>query len=111
MKYGMPESEYIINGDVSDKSNGNSIQNIRIIRHLSEDYGDTVYTNQEGKYGFRFYNNETAYLIVEDIDGEENGGNFASQEIYVQFTSKDIVHKGKDNNKYSKTQNIELERK
>jgi putative lipoprotein (rSAM/lipoprotein system) len=97
-KYGMPV--YEINGIVTDKETSNPIQNIQIVRQVTSEYGDTVYTNIDGKYTFHS-DLSNFYLKVKDIDGEENGGDFATQEVNVKFTK----------NEYAKTVNIELEKK
>jgi len=116
-KYGMPADEYELKGSVTDSSN-KPIKNIRIIRERHyEDRNDTLYTNSEGKYGFRIYEDYSHYsgrpihLKIDDIDGEENGGEFVSTEMDVKFTDANLVKKGHRNkrgDKYVKTQNIKL---
>ena len=108
-------AEFEINGIVTDSSN-KPIQNIRIIKQEGRhtEPGDTLYTNSQGKYAFKFWGPDFVRLKVDDIDGEENGGEFESQEIDVRFTDADIVKKGRGNktaDKSVKTQNIKLERK
>ena len=107
-EYGVPYGDYKLNGVVTDKETSNPIQNIQVVQ-----YGDTIYTNTEGK--FTFYNDmNNLHLKIEDIDGEENGGDFESQEIEVKFTQADQVEKGEgkwNKGKFVKTQNIKLEKK
>ena len=114
-EYGEPYADYEIKGVITNKENAQPIQNIRVIQGW-----DTIYTDAEGKYAF---NNlgyfppspETLFhLKVEDIDGEENGGDFATQEIEVKITEDDRVRKGDGNwyeGKFEKTEDIELEKK
>ena len=105
-KYGMPADEFEIKGVVTNNAS-KPIPNIRVVR---QSY-DTLYTNSEGKYSFRFWGPESAHLKFEDIDGEENGGEFATREIDVKFTDADIVKKGRGNktgDSYVKTLNIIL---
>jgi len=111
--YGVPSADYEFKGTVTDKVNSKPIPNIRVI-HL--DRGDFAFTNAEGKYAFNYKDDlfDSFHLMVEDIDGEENGGDFESQEIKVEITRADQVKKGKENwdwGKYVKTVNIELEHK
>jgi len=114
-EYGMPYAEFEIKGLVTNKENADPIQNIRIIRNSY----DTLYTNQEGKYVFNFFYDMAPYpenvyhLKIEDIDGEENGGDYKTQEIDVKITQDDRVQKGSGwyEGKFAKTQNIELEYK
>jgi len=109
-KYGMPYACYEFKGVVTDKETSNPIQNIQIVRY---GYGDTTYSDIKGQ--FIFYNVDTKFhLKIEDIDGEENGGDFESQEIEVKFTQADQVEKGEgkwNKGKFVKTQNIKLEKK
>ena len=109
MEYGMPEGEYHFNGIVTDKETSNPIQNIQVV----SDRG-TIYTNSEGKFTCSDWMNSVFHLKIEDIDGEENGGDFESQEIEVKFTQADQVEKGDgkwNKGKFVKTQNIKLEKK
>ena len=119
MKYGMPENEYEIKGTITDSSN-KPIKAIRIIRErYYEDKNDTLYTNSEGRYSIKLYeeyhigSGMPINLKINDIDGEENGGEFVSTEIDVKFTGADLVKKGHGNkrgDKYVKTLNIKLYR-
>jgi len=103
--YGMPDEKYFnlceLNGIVTDKETSNPIQNIQIIRGDR----DTIHTDADGKYVFREFLSRY-HLKFEDIDGEENGGEFETQEIDVKFTQDDKVE-----GKFAKTINIELEKK
>jgi len=111
MKYGMPEDEFELNGIVTDRAN-EPIPNIRVIKQNYDN--DTLYTNSEGKYSFKFWNEvRFTHLKVEDIDGEENGGEFRPFQLNVVFTEADLVKKGKRNksgDKYARTENIRLYR-
>ena len=111
VEYGAPHGEYELKGVITDKASSNPLKNIQIVRQK----WDTVYTDAEGKYQFNrgWEEKETYYLKIEDIDGEENGGYFNSKELEVTFTKADQVKKGDGHwyeGKFSKTQNIELER-
>jgi putative lipoprotein (rSAM/lipoprotein system) len=105
-EYGTPYADYELKGVVTDKETSKPIKNIRVIYQTY--HSDTTYTDAEGKYAF-IYSAELGeyfYLKIEDIDGEENGGDFETQEVKGEFTDADFV-----NGKYAKTQNIELEKK
>ena len=122
--YGMPYAEYEIKGTVTGNANSQPIQNIRVIRQrdrLPEYGGDTLYTDSKGKYNVKFtadiYSSNlenTFHLKFEDIDGEENGGYFETQEIDVTFTKAERTKRGKGQwyeGKFVKTQNVEMEKK
>jgi len=117
-EYGMPHADFEIKGIATDETNSQPIQNIRVIRQIYENFGDTLYTDSEGKYAFEFQEfppspESTFHLKIEDIDGEENGGDFGTKEIDVTITKADQVKKGDGSwydGKFVKTQNIELEK-
>jgi len=107
--YGAPVDEFELYGIVTDRTN-EPIQNIRVLKHNR----DTLYTDSEGKFFYRSWE-EGRYLTLrfDDIDGEENGGEFISREINIEFTGEDIVKKGKGNktgNKFVRTEDIRLYR-
>jgi len=112
-EYGSPHADYELKGVVTDIETSNPIPNIRVIRKIYQEYGDTVYTDVEGKYAFYegdYLENNTFRLKIEDIDGEENGGDFRTQEIAVKITEADKVEEGKGwySGKFVKIQNIKL---
>jgi putative lipoprotein (rSAM/lipoprotein system) len=112
-EYGVRMGEFVIAGDIKNKENGKPIPNIQIIAVNS----DTLYTDSQGKYIFKFRDFSLSNpqlpdvrLKIEDIDGVENGGKFASQEINVTFTDADKMNKRKCEGFYVKTENIKLEK-
>jgi putative lipoprotein (rSAM/lipoprotein system) len=113
-EYGTPHGEFELSGVITD-TEANPIKRIQVVS-VSR-YPDTIYTNNEGKYEIkRDYldlENNTFHLKLEDIDGEENGGDFGSKEIEVKVTENDRVEKGSGwyKGKFVKTQDIELDRK
>ena len=114
--YGMPLADFELKGTVTNSATSEPIKNIRVIRpsHYDDNYGDTVYTDGNGKYTYVFsdYPELSYRLKFEDIDGEDNGGLFKPQEIEGEFTQADMVKKGDKrwyNGKYVKTQNVALE--
>ena len=122
MKYGMPSANFEINGVVTNKETSRPIKHIQIT--LPTMYGeknDTLYTNSRGEYNLKFYTNvefnsteHHFHLKLEDIDSEENGGEFENKEIDVVFTDKNRIKRGKgryDLGTFAKTQNIDLETK
>jgi putative lipoprotein (rSAM/lipoprotein system) len=115
LMYGVISEQYEIKGTVKNKANSNPIPNIQIIRQINKNYSDTLYTDSKGNYVYTFYDysiqsGNPVHLKLEDIDGEENGGDFAIKEIDVKFTkiNRDCSGYGE---KYAKTENIKLEKK
>ena len=113
-KYGEPYAEYEIKGVITDKKASKPIQNIQVTRQIYQEYGDTIYTDANGKYAFYDINRSDFNIKFEDIDGEENGGEFETKEMDIKFTEADRVEKGDGDwykGKFAKTVNIELEHK
>lgn len=116
-EYGAPNADFIIKGTVSDSITTHQLKNIRVVRQFRNElpYGDTIYTSTDGKYQFTFNDiplNPPHYKIkFEDIDGEQNGGEFITREVDVQIGSSDWVDSGDGDwydGKAVKTQNIKL---
>jgi putative lipoprotein (rSAM/lipoprotein system) len=95
---------YKIAGTVKNSSS-KPVENIRIVRESEIFDNDTIYTDANGKYVLMFYDNPTT-LVLEDIDGKENGGEFKTKEIDVFFTNADKVKNSRG--LFEKTKNIEL---
>ena len=116
--YGVIQADFAIKGTVTDK-NGKPIPSIQISRHTKDGHHSEIldYTGLNGQYVLNNYslNKESViYLRFEDIDGEENGGHFATKEIKVKITDadKEKIEKCKqDDGVFTKTQNVELKSK
>ena len=113
LMYGPPPANYIIKGTVTNKANSKPVSNIRISRQT-----DTLYTDAKGNYTYASYyyssDGNPVHLKFEDIDGEANGGHFATKEIDVKITNSDKEQMEKcyqNGGKFVKTQNIKLEKK
>ena len=121
--YGVPATEFLYNGLVTDEA-GTPVQGIKtsvkIVIPLSdgkkEVYGqDSVLTDASGHYQMRIMgaqNNETK-LLVEDIDGEANGGEFQSDTLDIDFEKMKIKEgEGQWNrDSYEISQDIKLKKK
>ncbi len=100
--YGCPNADYDIKGKVVDE-NGKGIENIKIeIGHVQTSNQNVIYdyeyipfftdlkTDAEGNYhyiGNDFPNNQLR-IKAEDIDGEEHGGQFASDSVALKVEFK-----------------------
>ena len=85
--YGQPHADFQAMGTVSDED-GNPIKGIRVSVRLnyapwSQEMETTLYTGDKGDYHFvgEFFTAPTVTISFEDVDGEENGGEFASAEV------------------------------
>ncbi len=84
--YGGPmddDWEFTAMGSVKDKASGNPIGNILVRCLLFGAVEDETYTTAgDGSYVFDFYTGDDCNeLQFEDIDGEENGGKYATKVI------------------------------
>jgi putative lipoprotein (rSAM/lipoprotein system) len=113
LMYGCIVAYYTINGTVTDEA-GAPVQGIKTsVKMLfrQDIVGmDSVQTDESGKYllGFNeMMDNEYTKLIVEDVDGEANGGEFLSDTLDIDF--KKAV---KTNNyRYEISQDVKLKKK
>lgn len=126
-EYGTPHADYQFMGTVTDES-GSPVKGIKVAAkdvYRSQDgavvdtYGvDSTQTDGFGKYAFeiRFVSNPGLKLIVEDIDGEANGGAFKSDTIDIDFDkAKKVKDPDKDDSwssgTFAITQDIKLKKK
>ncbi|MGC9366173.1 MAG: hypothetical protein ACP5FK_03910 [bacterium] len=74
---------------VTDNS-GNPIPNLQLSLCYNTELVKTTRTDSAGVGGFEFYSDEELdnyTLTVEDVDGEENLGEFSSQKLSLQETT------------------------
>ena len=119
VEYGTPHADYIIKGRVMDES-GTPVQGIKTsLRKVDKvrAYGiDSVQTNVSGNYQLKHtgWQNQYYKVIVEDIDGEANGGEFLSDTLDIDY---DKAVKTKDGDGkwylgiYEITQDVKLKKK
>ena len=122
-EYGSPNADYVIGGIVTDEE-GNEINGILVSAESYEDVSDGRYwhnhaskkTNYIGEYSLSFsgYLSSHTKLVVQDVDGEANGGEFANDTIDIDYESAIQTKKGDGKwygGVYSITQNIKLKKK
>lgn len=126
--YGTPHADYQFSGTVTDES-GSAVMGIKVSAKnvyrrydstLIETYGvDSTLTDSKGKYaveGEAFLGEHILKLIVEDLDGEANGGNFMNDTIDIDFdNAKKVKEPDKDDywsdGTFAITQDIKLKKK
>ena len=130
VEYGAPHADYILKGTVTDEA-GTPVQGIKTsLKEVYKDevhiYGmDSIQTNSSGNYQFTYRLGSDFYgkphetgehikLIVEDIDGEANGGEFLSDTLDIDYNKAVKVGEG-DNHwyagKYEVTTDVKLKKK
>lgn len=82
VEYGSPYAEYFVKGKVTDDA-GKPIKGIAVT--APDKSVDTVFTSADGSYELNggFFPVETIDVKFTDVDDEENGGWFATQEKHV----------------------------
>jgi putative lipoprotein (rSAM/lipoprotein system) len=96
IEYGSPYTTYEISGKVTDE-NGLAVKDIKVSTKyvLKDDDGnvwsdliDSVQTDKLGKYKMRFSKSlgePQIKLLVEDIDGDANGGAFRNDTLEIDY--------------------------
>jgi len=117
LEYGVPQADYIVKGVVTDDA-GNPIQGIKTKFVHDHYYGEkTAITDDSGNYEIQATSYPDLYncqLIVEDIDGEANGGEFLSDTLDLS-TKKPVQIKKGDRKWYEGTyelsQDVKMKKK
>mgnify|MGYP001775557968 FL=1 len=100
-EYGTPSVKFQVKGTVTDEA-GNPIENIRVIVRGNYDnepnpwMDDTIYTDRDGNFASKEMDSfglgqQRAYF--DDVDGEENGGKFRSQSVWLKDMESKQVEK------------------
>ena len=115
LEYGVPHINYILRGVVTDGA-GNPIQGIETKFYGDLNGGNPTKTDANGNYQIQaliYPSLHGCKLIVNDIDGEANGGEFLSDTIDVETLPKDWVEKGNGwyQGMYESTANIQMKKK
>ena len=115
LEYGVPRINYIVKGVVTDEA-GNPIQGIQTKFVGDLNYADPTKTDANGNYQIlatTYPSLNGCKLIVNDIDGEANGGEFLSDTIDVEKLPKNEVEKGDGwyQGMYESTANIQMKKK
>ena len=117
VEYGTPNADFQIKGQVTYEG-GIPIPGIRVrapYSYIDGSEGQNVLTDENGRFELdEFHSMLYGKLYVEDIDGEDNGGEFQSDTIKVRDLPKKEVEKGDGSwymGKYEVTANIKLKLK
>ena len=122
VEYGTPHADYIVKGIVTDET-GTPIEGIKTsLKQVYQTsttnyvYGlDSLQTDGSGNYQlqYRGMQNPDVKLIVEDIDGEANGGEYQSDTLDIDY--KKAVQTKKREGWYTGafeiSQNVKLKKK
>ena len=115
-EYGTPTVDYQVKGFVTDLL-GTPIQGIKVrapYSYIDGSEGQNVLTDENGRFELdEFHSMLYGKLYVEDIDGEDNGGEFQSDTIDIWDLPKKEVEKGSGwyEGKYEVTAKIKLKLK
>ena len=112
-KYAAIVSSFELKGKVTDTLD-NPIENLQITLQENGHLVEKTTTDETGNYYFLdggFTDNTTVMVKVEDVDGEENGGEFATQIITFPIKNSDYVKgkKGKRDKDYKGSASKEID--
>jgi len=115
--YGVPSSQFIVKGIVTDSLTNTPIKNIQVTlsKSIVVEGGtyfsaDTAFTDETGKYSVVLFGNGLPFwsipaeVKVEDIDGVNNGGIFLSESTTITVNQEDSTRG------VTKTQNFKLKK-
>ena len=90
--YGCPTMSYEVKGKVLDSETGKPVPGIKVTHH-DYDGAQGILTGQDGTFLLQDsdFPQDTLHIHFKDIDGKENGGQYAAQEVVVNL---DQVQKG-----------------
>ncbi len=108
LMYGVPNAAYHLSGTVTDQD-GNPVEDIKAAVKMAYmidaknqaivyDGIDSVKTDANGQYKLAFSgfpNNPGIKVIVEDIDGPANGGEFQSDTLDIDYDKAVMTEEGK----------------
>ena len=122
-EYGTPYADYIIKGSVTNEA-GEPVRGIKtslksVFDNENEHYVlglDSVQTDEAGSYQLKYVGmkDRSLKVIVEDIDGEANGGEFLSDTLDIDYNKAIQTKKGDDHwytGVYEISQDIKLKKK
>lgn len=115
VEYGAPYADYIVSGTITDVE-GRPIQGIRVTAPSTYDsqWGQSVETDADGGFALKEFSTISGrHIIIKDIDGEANGGNFRGDTIEVEGLPKKQIGEGNGwyMGKYEATANVKLKKK
>ena len=123
VEYGAPHAYYIVKGLVTDEAESpvqgikTSLREVYQTEKETQLFGmDSIQTNEFGNYQLKYVGmpDIRTKLVIEDIDGEANGGEFLSDTLDVNFDN--ATQTGKGDGKwyggvYEITQDVKLKKK
>ena len=122
-EYGCPYTDYIFKGTVTDEA-GTPVKGIKtslksVFDNENEHYVlglDSVQTDESGSYQLKYVGmkDRSLKVIVEDIDGKDNGGEFLSDTLDIDYNKAIQTKKGDDHwytGVYEISQDIKLKKK
>lgn len=118
VEYGCPTVDYVINGVVTDEE-GTPIKGIKIdASGLNGSYAGETTEYVSGEDGSFVIERHRAVivrgeLLFTDVDGEENGGEFADSNVDIARFNQKKVEEGEGwyNGKYEVTAKVKLKKK
>ena len=122
-EYGTPHADYIFKGTIKDEA-GSPVQGIKTsLKAVFEDNNkqyveglDSVQSDVSGSYQLEYtgMSHRALKIIVEDTDGEANGGEFLSDTLDIDFEKAVKVKEGSGHwyqGEFEVSQDVKLKKK
>jgi len=93
-QYGVMETYYKINGNISDLQNNLPIEGIKVAMKSKDNLKSVTDTDKNGNFSFNMsrWNAENTYFFTaEDLDGEANRGEFMTKDTSLAITYQDFL--------------------
>ena len=106
VEYGSPHAEYIVKGTVKSAADSSAIDNMLVFLATEDtannntEYYTGSSTDENGEFEIAFTNSpidSKLKVITLDADSIENGGEFQSDTLEIEFTDSDRIQKGDSN--------------
>jgi putative lipoprotein (rSAM/lipoprotein system) len=83
-EYGMPHADFLLDGKVQNADTKEAIPGIQLTFQESSTYSDTLGNWSFNRGGTPFP--KTYFIIAEDVDGDNNGGSFDPDTVWINPT-------------------------
>ncbi|MCQ2110806.1 MAG: radical SAM-associated putative lipoprotein [Bacteroidaceae bacterium] len=92
--YGCPSADYDVTIKVTDED-GNPIKGIKVHRGYEDENAPSLKTDENGIFNSSINAGPSLSYILEDVDGDNNGGTFKSDTLKIQDFKLVQTKKGK----------------
>lgn len=102
-QYGVVENHYMVKGNVISEKCKDAIPKVKVTLRTTDAQGDhdlVAFTDEKGNFSIDNYNlslSQNYFLLVEDVDGPDNKGDYQPTRQAITLTHDDFVKAGYEN--------------